>query len=282
MDKSFLFFHPNFIIQKKYPSYFFLASEASIGFHTVDKKMISGMGATYGGFFPAISNQTLENVIPALVQEIKDKDMEEVHIKLPPSYLLPSDQHTIWLKNGFTIVREDVNQHIEVLHPTIENYLNPQERRKLKQSVDIRIEVNSPSVSSEARFDLLEKARLFKSTPLTISKSEWSQFTQGLEDYYYFIDAFYGSTYIGMAIGVHLQPTVLYYYLPATHPDYISLSPSVKIIQHMYALAYELSCQYVDLGISNDASGLNEGLFRFKSNMGAKVSSKYTIMRKLQ
>jgi lipid II:glycine glycyltransferase (peptidoglycan interpeptide bridge formation enzyme) len=72
---------------------------------------------------------------------------------------------------------------------------------------------------------------------------------------------------------------VLYYYLPADSPKYLEFSPAILIIKSMYEYSQKHCFEILDLGISTYLGERNEGLIRFKKNLGGMESEKNTFIK---
>lgn len=273
-----LFFQREFLSKKSLPYVTFVTeTQKQIVFFEKDNSFISGYAATYGGFYPMVSKDEWQPLLPSIIEYAKAKSLSNIIVKLAPSFLLSEDELLIWNNFSFQIINKEVNQYITVTNQPLLNLVHEQEKRKLKKVPDFNIELNSSRVNMNQRWDVLVAARLDKNYPITISKEALFELNQNLESHYTFIDCFKEDKLIAFAIAVHVSDEVLYYYLPATLPEYQFLSPSVYIIDKMYELAQSKNCQYLDLGISSDKGILNTGLFQFKKNMGALSSESLTL-----
>ncbi|MFN8415161.1 MAG: GNAT family N-acetyltransferase [Cytophagaceae bacterium] len=278
-----LFFKQEFLSKKSLPYTSFVTEEGQqIIFFEYQDAFISGYAATYGGFYPVTPKESLRKILPSIIETAKSKKLTKIIVKLPPTFLLSSsDELSDWESFSFNIINREVNQYISIGKHSLIDIVHEQERRKLKKQPDFVLELNSSKVNRSQRWDLLVAARKDKNYPVTITQEALEDLNNKLESHYTFIDCIKDDTLIAFAIAVQMSDEVFYYYLPATLPEYQYLSPSVYIINAIYELAKSKKCIYLDLGISSEKGILNEGLFQFKKNMGAKSSESITLQLSL-
>lgn len=281
LPSTHLFFKQEFLSKKSLPYTTFTIEDKQIVFFENQGIFTSGYAATYGGFYPSISKDSLHKIVPSIIKTAKAKRLSKIIVKLAPAFLWLEDELSVWKKFSFEVINSEVNQYIPIINQPLINLVHEQERRKLKKQADFILELNSPKADITQRWELLVAARTDKNYPVTITKEALLDLSKHLESHYTFIDCFKDNQLIAFAIAVQLSDEVIYYYLPATLPGYQFLSPSVHIINNIYELAQNKKCQFLDLGISSDKGILNPGLFQFKKNMGALSSESHTLQLSL-
>lgn len=270
---DFLFYSPLYLSFFKTPLIEFNSNHLFLYAAVNDNEAISYTYAPYGDIEGDAKEADIERFIHKMISRFEDLTIQSLVIKCRPSFIASSTQlvfHELLEKKfGFEVESVNVQHTLIVDEVPLMNKINSQEKRKLKAlKNECTIKVLS-APEKELWFDLLSNARQYKGFPLTTTKYNYEELPNIISDRYYYIGAYKNDVLIASCVGIRVSEDIMYYYLPATHPDYSQLSPSVLLLDHLYQLASDLKIKYIDLGISNNQDGtLNHGLVRFKENMG--------------
>jgi lipid II:glycine glycyltransferase (peptidoglycan interpeptide bridge formation enzyme) len=76
---------------------------------------------------------------------------------------------------------------------------------------------------------------------------------------------------------VRTSDKTLYNFYPADSEAWLAYSPMVLLLEFVASWAKERGFEVFDLGIATDNGVRNEGLIRFKQNIGGIETLKYTL-----
>lgn len=83
---------------------------------------------------------------------------------------------------------------------------------------------------------------------------------------------------LAATLALRVHPQVIYYFLPACHPQYYVFSPMVPLLNAIYEYARQEGISFLDLGISSVKGIVNQGLSAFKERLSAKRGCKNTLI----
>jgi len=241
-----------------------------------DAVYVSGYRATFGGI-EGSAIIVLDNFIKTILNELRHRNAKSLLIRQAPSLYDSSFAEAcqdVLLEHGFRLQSSDINQHI-VVDGIFEDKIDIQERKKLRRLREAGLTCKLyDRVEGDEWFDLLSRAREHKNFPLTLSKEAYYNLSKELPEIYTYAGVFLNERLVANAVFVKISENAIYYFVPASDPEYNYLSPAVLILESMYQLAMDQHCSIVDLGISSVDGILNQGLYKFKKNMGAIDSQK--------
>jgi hypothetical protein len=280
---TFLFHEKKYLDFFNTPIYTCSFEGLELKFNLSNNQAISLIHAPYGDIEGEGKDKDVQQLIEQLLTMCEKLDVHSIQIKCKPSFIASNTQlifHELLEKKfAFNIQQENIQHTLLVDSTPLKDKIHPQEKRKLNSLEDkISIKV-LPAPESNDWFSLIQLARSYKGFPLTTSENHYMQIPLSLKGRYFCLGAYCDDLLIATCIAVLVNDRVMYYYMPATHPEYIKMSPSVKLINTMYDLALSLDMQCIDLGISNAQDGtVNHGLVTFKEHMGgiAGVQKKLT------
>jgi len=79
-----------------------------------------------------------------------------------------------------------------------------------------------------------------------------------------------------LTVTAEIDAQTLYNFYPADSSAYLPYSPTVLLLAYIANWAKTRNFTTFDLGIATEKGQRNEGLMRFKKNMGAIESKRYT------
>ncbi|GAB3340305.1 hypothetical protein GCM10027299_53610 [Larkinella ripae] len=249
---------------------------------------VSPCAASFGSieFSEEVPDEAVDRLIDAIVTCSKklllsDKKLLDSGIRLVnyPDFYLPNQAQRLrklLLAKGFTVAQEELNQHIPVTDRPFIDLLDAPERRRLRKCRQAGF---TPQIwqnpDSDELMEFVQKARIRKNLPITIQSKDLASILANFEDLYPVFEVRDGSQLIAVCLGIWITSEILYYFLPADHEDYQSFSPSVLLIESLYHHCQQNRISWLDLGISTSRGVRNEGLIRFKRQLGAVESPKF-------
>lgn len=246
-----------------------------------EERAVSPRRATFGGIEAAAG--IAPEILIAFVQRVTDrlKDLSTVVITQYPEALAPETSPLIreaLLAAGFQLTNTDLNYHIPVTDAPFEDGLHRGERWKARKAERMgfafrKIERADPEILQ----DFVIRARERKGHRITLFPGLFAGLFQHFPEDIYAFGVFDGEHMIAVAVTIRLNSNALYTFHLADDGDYSRYSPTVFLIRGVYDWCRANGFGLLDLGIATDRGERNEGLIRFKKNLGATESEKGTF-----
>lgn len=255
-------------------------ADARCAFFIRDDWAISPSAASFGSieFSDELPDEELARLVDDVVTTSKKLLVQGIRIVNYPDCYLPvhcQRLRAVLLDAGFAVKYEELNQHLTVSARSFTEHLHATERRRLRKCRQAGFTTHiRENPDAETLFAFIRKARLRKNLPLSMSSKELANLLTnfgGVSPVFTVCD---GDQLIAACLGIRVSPTVLYYFLPADHEDYQQFSPSVMLVENLYTYCQQHQIPLLDLGISTSHGIRNEGLIRFKHQLGAVESAK--------
>ncbi|GAB3909291.1 hypothetical protein GCM10028803_46620 [Larkinella knui] len=241
---------------------------------------VSPCAASFGSieFSEDLPDKELGRLVDALVTYGKQLPVQGLRIVNYPDCYLPLQSQrlkTTLATAGFGVTYEELNQHLPVTGRPFAKHLHAAERRRLRKCRQAGFTTQlweNPNV--DAVFAFIQKARLRKNLPLSMTSKELANLLNKFGDVCPVFTVKNGDQIIASCLGIRVSPGILYYFLPADHEAYQQFSPSVMLVESLYEYSQQQQIPLLDLGISTSRGVRNEGLIRFKERLGAVESAK--------
>ena len=236
--------------------------------------------ATFGGFF-TIDKGTFASDLRAIVSGIKLRHPGQLfRIYLSPEHadlFAASEQKDLLAACGFSTEFVDLDYYIEV-KTWDESRLSKGNRKKLRQWREAGGQVTRADVSEIK--DIYEVIRVNRESlgvepSITLEKLE--NLVEQFPDNYELYIGRIGLEIAAVAVTVNTHVNTKYVFFWADVQEYRILSPVVAMCAHLVRISELAGISVLDLGISTEDGVRNEGLIRFKSNLGAEPSMKYML-----
>ncbi|WP_164851151.1 GNAT family N-acetyltransferase [Larkinella soli] len=285
---GYLFLRPDHLLgQPGRPLHFFALlnrttgqADARFAFFEKDGMALSPSAASFGSveFAETVSDEMLR-VLMHYVTEIGKKLLSRGIriVSYPDCYesARAEQLRQLLVSLGYYQKVIELNQHVHVSDQDFEAGLHPAERRRLRKGREAGFSAGvweKPEIG--AFFDLLKTARARKGHPLTMSREGLEDLLTRFPEECPVFGVWDQDQLIAACLGIRVSAGILYYFQPADHSDYLRFSPSVMLIESLYAYCREQGVPLLDLGISTSGGIRNEGLIRFKQRLGARESAK--------
>ncbi|GAB3799802.1 hypothetical protein GCM10028819_23860 [Spirosoma humi] len=159
----------------------------------------------------------------------------------------------------------------------------PAERRRLRKCRSVGLQFNQwTSLDLTELIYFIQDTRQQKNYPLSVSSSHLTELCQQFPNQFVAFTVTDGLRLAAVTITVRVRHDILYNFLPASHPDYQTLSPMVMLTDGLFTYCQKQAIRLLDLGVSLDATKQPKpGLMRFKRNLGAQESPKSTFEKVL-
>jgi len=284
--EAFLFLRPrHLLLQPDRPlHYLALLNEsgqavAHTAFFERDGWAVSPSAASFGSIQcqSDLWEEDLHRFVQALQQWVRKLSLKGIRLVHYPDCYTPegSALQTILLSHGFRVNYAELNQHRPVTEAPFAAGLHPSERRRLRKCREAGFSAGLwPDPDLDSFYDLLQRARLRNNLPITMAPNRLTELLARFPDECRLFAVWDGQRLIAACVGIRISPDILYYFLPADEAAYLTYSPSVLLVESLYQYAQENGIRLLDLGISTSRGVRNEGLIRFKRNLGARESAR--------
>lgn len=254
---------------------------------TQHSTLVSPLKGTFGGL--EVSDLIPESVIGQFLVFVeawsKRHGLVGIRFVQAPNALLGSvadKLNNTLQKSGYQIITQETNQHIVVTAQPTSALLHRSALRKLRKCQRGGLAFRELSAAALPEFHaLLSEARQRKQRPVSLSLLQLQRLFDTLPNDFRLVGVFDQQRLVSACVVVRLNAHMLYYFLPADHPDYQSFSPSVMLLSGLYEYAQQTHCTIIDLGVSSLEGEVNQGLFRFKRSVGAESSARFTWYKPL-
>lgn len=258
---------------------------ARSAFFIENESAFSPYRGSFGGieFFGPLSFAEAAYFIREILLFLDGKNVRRILLTSFPFAYAPENNALLTqllLNEGFKISRSEINQHLVVHQPSLIPLLHLSAKRKYLKCLKagfIFEEWPQPDLTFVYAF--VKDHRMRKNFPVSLDFQSFEMFFQRFPQNYKVFRVKKGHEIAALSAVVRINSQILYNFYPADHPAYLSNSPLIFLNVGLYLYAKENAYQLLDLGVSSVQGKVNEGLFRFKSNLGALPSLKLTFLK---
>lgn len=179
-------------------------------------------------------------------------------------------------RGGSEIV--DVNYEVQA-HLWSPIHMSKGNRKRLKQAASLGARMLS--VTDRKRmaecFALLARNRAARNLQLSMSFEQFEATKRVFPNDYELFALYFGDTLTASALVIKLSSTRHYVFMWGHEPDWSHRSPVVSLCSSLIEHALQCGAGTLDLGISSVDGVIDEGLAKFKSNLGAVAQPKRTL-----
>ena len=237
---------------------------------------------TYGGFFPIDKKSVVKDEFLELAEILTSDFCSELKLKwkLPPQYFSPE---IFLVQNEFTFPGNlteivDLNQHINVSDWDI-RAMSKGNQKKFRQSISVNLTLKTATKRDVSKcYDVLYRNRQAIGAPVTMKLSEIQDALRNFPSIYEIKYLELRDEVVAMCLTVNIAPEVRYVLYWADDLSFRNYSPLTLLCERLVEQSRVDGIQFLDLGISSNDGLLNEGLHRFKQNLGAITSVKRTVL----
>lgn len=255
-------------------------THARLSVFLVNDQGVSPRRATFGGVesYPEIPAEALRFFLQEVLNQLRSIGLTRLVIRSFPEGLNPALArvlHQRYLDAGFTVTSTELNQHLAVGER--EMMLHDSTRRRLKKSLREGLvfeEWREPVWAEVHAFVAAARAR--KQRPMTMSLETLQASVTQLPGVFQVFTARLQGKLAALTVTVRINDRILYTLYPADDPEFLDLSPLILVNAGLYQYCLDHGYQILDLGISTENGIRNEGLIRFKKNLGALESEKHS------
>lgn len=252
-----------------------------IVFDILDVAVKSPCKATFGGAWSRSADHLITDLRVLLASLADWQSDKAVSIYLPPRNLgrLSSQiQEVEFLEAGGTIDFIDLNYWIDVPNWSL-GALSKGNRKKLRQWREANGNVfRAPREQLPVAYSVILENRRALGVEPSISLEGLSRLFDVFPENYELYLAVVDDVVAAAAVTVQILSDTKYVFFWADSPDMRHLSPVVAVCEHLVERCRTANIEMLDLGISTDRGIRNDGLIRFKHNLGAHAAEKPSIV----
>ncbi len=256
---------------------------ARLGFRLVEGAAISGYEATFGSVdcLPGTTEEQKQFFLGQVIQKLGRENLQEVVIRHRPQ-AYGGNWHKIFTGLGFTVVQQEVNQHLLINGEAFRQQIKYNEQKKLKQAIKAGYVFRQLTLKELAGvYALVADTRNRKGYPVSMQLPDLQEAFVALPNNYHLFGLYADNELIAASVSIRVSSRVLYNFYHADAAAYRSTSPLVMLLAKIYRYCQQHHIEILDLGVSSENGLLNKGLFTFKKNLGCQQSGKNTYRLKL-
>lgn len=259
-----------------------------ISLRPVDQKLVSPAGASFGGFWAPETTLgrcrgNWTNIYSQLASSFPE--FSDLEIFFPSDFFQPelfTPQKEELLSAGAEILEIDNAFYIEVEEWLPSESLNHGNRKKLRQQDEKNVTSFTVEHSElESVYKIIEENRAGMGVKPSLSFLQLQQQIENMpNNFQLFLTQCEGNN-VASAVTVRLSPSTQYVLYWADTAEARSLSSVVGLCREIVSWCKTNGIKFLDLGGTNAHGVPNEGLMRFKTNLGAKLSPKTKVLLNL-
>jgi Acetyltransferase (GNAT) domain len=239
--------------------------------------------ATFGGFWTT-SRLTSSDYLQLFYDlKLHFSACEEFVIRLPPSYFFAhafdsQRQALIELSRGTSIC--DTNSHI-VLSSNEPPQISKGNRKKIRQFFEnggcVNLVLHSDTRKINLAYDVLSENRRARGVELSMPRDLFIKSLKTLPQDFSLHTAEINDDIAAASLTLKLSSNVMYVLFWGDSLKYRTFSPVASLATVLMKYCESMGCSILDLGTSSVDGIVDDGLLRFKRNLGAIESPRYSF-----
>lgn len=237
--------------------------------------------ATFGGWYPTGSSKLTDTHYVELYRGLLEESASStLVVRLPPKYFLPEfflpQVEALRQLPGVEVT--DVNFSIYLNDDSGNHSFSRGNRKRVRQFAEAAGRIREClDPERNAAYDLLRNNRSRRSAQLSMSRASFLAVLSDNPDHYRCWLAHVGGEILGVALTVQISEETLYVLYWGDSVAGRQMSVVASICGFLIRLAKDEGSRFLDLGISSVEGVVDDGLKRFKENLGAFASPQPTF-----
>jgi len=260
-------------------------TEARLSLFVRDSEALSPLRATFGGIEAAtdVPDEALDALLDGVEKWAISQKLSAIRLTQWPFAYAPELAIRIGHRlkaGGYHLIFTEKNQHLDL---TRELPLHDSARRRFGKAEGAGFVFQLwENPDWETTHAFVQAARTRKGLPLSLTALELRRLGENFPEELFVFTVRDGTTLAALGVVIRLNARILYHFLPADAGEYLSFSPTIFLNLNLADWARQRGYGLLDLGISTHHGVPNEGLLRFKANLGAEVSGKTSFIKPLE
>jgi len=180
----------------------------------------------------------------------------------------------------FEVKITEQNYEIPITNKSFyENILNTTTRQLLRTYVKkgyVFNQQSNPNIGVVHAF--IARSRMRKNRPMTMDCEQLTQHFKKFSRNFQLFSVTHSNEMVAAAVTIKINAYILYTFYLADAENHLKNSPTTFLLSGIYEYSKLEKFKILDLGIASEKGILNEGLARFKQNLGAIKSKKKTYV----
>lgn len=181
---------------------------------------------------------------------------------------------------GYALARTDLNYALRVDASPLQDRMGADHRRRWR-NCEIAQAMLVPGDELASVYGVIDEGYRAKGIPLSMSLTQLEAMRDLFPDRMRCFAGMYGGTRIAAAVCLRLAPSVLYIFCWSARPGYEDRNPMIALADCIYRHCQEAGIALLDCGTATAGREPNEGLMRFKQQLGFAVSAKLRFSKVL-
>ncbi|UII32998.1 hypothetical protein LVD17_04040 [Fulvivirga ulvae] len=178
---------------------------------------------------------------------------------------------------GFKVIERHPNHYLPVSNQVFTSLVNADERRYLNRAKKLGFNFRQLDIQFLPQvYKLIYSSRQKKGYTVSMPYEDLEQTILTFPDRYLIFGLFQQSQMIGSSVCVKVNQGILYDFYHGDDLNFRKHSPVVPLLEGIYNYALRENYKLLDLGTS-----IEEGVYAFKKNLGAKASEKIIFERSI-
>jgi hypothetical protein len=249
-----------------------------------DKIAYSPLRATFGGieFQEEISVKDLFDFLNKSIQFLQSLSVKSLVINsYPESYLteyqidiLQSCLSNLHFQVKFTDQNFEIPISNKSFYETVIGATSKQLLRTyIKKGYVFNQELN-PNIAVVHAF--IARSRVRKNRPMTMNCEQLTEHFKKFPKNFQLFSVTHSNTMVAVGVTIKINDDIIYTFYLADEENHLKNSPTTFLLSGIYEYGKLEKFKILDLGIVTEKGVMNEGLARFKQNLGAETSKKKT------
>ena len=260
--------------------------EGLVHFHLENDQAVSPHRSPFGSFLfsDALAEDDLENFISFCELQLRSRGIKAITLKNQPEIYSNQNKRLIDVlsKLKYEVNLEETSAIIGITEKNFESGLHRSEKKRLRKCRESGLTFHRIDLNQLQKiYTFLEACRKEKGYALSMSYKEIKNLAGTFPERIMLTAVIDGNKIVAANISIRVYQHVLYNFYHDHASEYDPLSPVVLLNEGLYLFCQESKIEYLDLGTSMIDGKLNESLFNFKVNLGAKPSRKLLVHKTL-
>lgn len=259
--------------------------EGLVHFYIENDQAVSPRRSPYGSFIfsDALTENDLRKFVAFCEKELKKRKINTLTLKNRPEiYAVQKSKllNDVLTKLNYIVELEETSAIIEVTEQSFDSRLHKSEKKRLRKCRENGLTFEKTDLSQLQKiYTFLDVCRKEKGYSLSMTYPEIQKLAEAFSDRIMLTAVVDKNKIVAANISIQVYQHVLYNFYHDHTSEYDHLSPVVLLNEGLYLFCQENKIEFLDLGTSMIEGKLNESLFNFKVNLGAKASRKLMVRK---
>lgn len=256
-------------------------------FHIADGVARSPLRAPFGSLDlkPGLAPRVVFDFLIFVEDKLRNMRVTRMVVKNPPD-LYDSQRMALlanfFLTHQYQIIDAEVGAIMPVSSDAFSERIHRRKKRKLEQTrTDALRFVRLKRHELADVYDFIAACRLQKNYKLSITSDELSQFVDRFPEDYLLFGVFYGTQMVGASVAIRVYKNALYHFISDHVRKLDARRPSLILMEGIYEYCLSEGISLLDLGTSMRDGKPDVKLLRFKTEMGAQLTHKFSFQKNL-